>query len=171
MKKTVDIKTKLQYIINIKNNSPAPGRYGSKENKMSTRSNIFVDFNGERKQFYHHHDGYLAGVGKDLLVRMEMAIARARKVISYLVGDNFSTERVYKEFLNLLEEEGFYEPEEIRLHGDIEYLYYVKFVPGKKYTVSYTETQWQELEDEDYRQNLETAECGEHRISLSIKID
>ena len=95
---------------------------------MSTRSNIFVDFNGERKQFYHHHDGYLDGVGKDLLVRMEMAIARARKDISYLV----STERVYKEFINLLEEEGSYEPEEIGLHGDIEYLYYVKFVPGKK---------------------------------------
>ena len=45
---------------------------------MSTRSNIFVDFNGERKQFYHHCDGYFAGVGKDLLARMEIAIARAR---------------------------------------------------------------------------------------------
>lgn len=134
---------------------------------MSTRSNIFVDFNGERKQFYHHHDGYLDGVGKDLLVRMEMAIARARKDISYLV----STERVYKEFINLLEEEGSYEPEEIGLHGDIEYLYYVKFVPGKKYTVSCTKTQWQELKKENYRQNLETAECGARRLCLSIKYD
>lgn len=134
---------------------------------MSTRSNIFVDFNGERKQFYHHYDGYLDGVGKDLLVRMEMAIAIARKDSSYLV----STERVYKEFINLLEEEGFYEPEKIGLHGDIEYLYYVKFVPGKKYTVSYTETDWQELKKENYRQNLETAECGAHRLCLSIKYD
>lgn len=135
---------------------------------MSTRSNIFVDFNGERKQFYHHCDGYLDGVGKDLLVRMEMAITRARKAISYLVGDNFSTERVYKEFITLLEEEGSYEPEEIGLHGDIEYLYYVKFVPGKKYTVSCTKTQWQELDDKNYRQNLETAKCGDYTLSLVL---
>ena len=33
MKKTVDINKNIQYIINIKNNSPAPGRYGSKEKK------------------------------------------------------------------------------------------------------------------------------------------
>ena len=168
MKKTVDIKTKLQYIIDIKNKTARHrGDTVARKRKMSTRSNIFVDFNGERKQFYHHHDGYLDGVGKDLLVRMEMAIARARKDISYLV----STERVYKEFINLLEEEGSYEPEEIGLHGDIEYLYYVKFVPGKKYTVSCTKTQWQELKKENYRQNLETAECGAHRLCLSIKCD
>ena len=34
MKKTVDIKTKLQYIIDIKNKTAQPpGRYGSKEKK------------------------------------------------------------------------------------------------------------------------------------------
>ena len=48
---------------------------------MSTRSNIFVDFNGERKQFYHHHDGYIEGVGADLLIRMGMAVVRARNAI------------------------------------------------------------------------------------------
>ena len=141
---------------------------------MSTRSNIFVDFNGERKQFYHHHDGYVEGVGNDLLVRMEIAIARARNAISYSLKDDISglrTERAYKEFLNLLEEEGSYESEEIGLHGDIEYLYYVKFVSGEKDTVSYTKTQWQKLDDKNYRQNLETAECGVHRICLSIKQD
>ena len=141
---------------------------------MSTRSNIFVDFNGERKQFYHHCDGYFAGVGKDLLVRMEIAIARARNAISYSLKDDISglrTERAYKEFLGLLEEEGSYEPEEIELHGDIEYLYYVKFVSGEKDVVSYTATDWQKLDDENYRQGLETAECGEHRISLEIKQD
>ena len=134
---------------------------------MSTRSNIFVDFNGERKQFYHHWDGYVEGVGKDLLVRMEMAITRARDAIPYsLKEDTFSlrTERAYKEFLNLLEEEGSYEPEEIGLHGDIEYLYYVKFVSGEKDTVSYTKITWQKLDDKNYRQNLETAECGAHRL-------
>lgn len=141
---------------------------------MSTRSNIFVDFNGERKQFYHHCDGYLKDVGKDLLVRMEMAIAKARNAIPYsLKDDNFGlrTERAYKEFLNLLEEEGSYEPEEIGLHGDIEYLYYVKFVSGEKDTVSYTKINWQKFEDKNYFQNLETAECGVHRICLSIKQD
>ena len=141
---------------------------------MSTRSNIFVDFNGERKQFYHHWDGYVEGVGKDLLVRMEMAIARARNAIPYSLKDDsygLSTERAYKEFLNLLEEEGSYESEEIGLHGDIEYLYYVKFVSGEKDTVSYTKINWQKLEDKNYFQNLETAECGVHRICLSIKQD
>jgi len=141
---------------------------------MSTRSNIFVDFIGERKQFYHHWDGYVEGVGKDLLVRMKMAIARARKAIPYSLKDDtfgLRTERAYKEFLNLLEEEGSYESEEIGLHGDIEYLYYVKFVPGEKDTVSYTKINWQKLEDKNYFQNLETAECGVHRICLSIKQD
>ena len=140
---------------------------------MSTRSNIFVDFNGERKQFYHHCDGYLKGVGKDLLVRMEMAIARARNTIPYSIKDDSNglrTEKAYKEFLNLLEEEGSYESEEIGLHGDIEYLYYVKFVSGEKDTVSYTKINWPK-EDKNYFQNLATAECGVHRICLSIKQD
>ena len=135
---------------------------------MSTRSNIFVDFNGERKQFYHHCDGYLKGVGKDLLVGMEIAIARASKAILYLAGYDL-TERAYKEFLNLLEEEGSYESEEIGLYANIEYLYYVKFVSGEKYTISYTKITWNELKKENYRQKLETAECGEHRLYLSIK--
>lgn len=140
---------------------------------MSTRSNIFVDFNGERKQFYHHWDGYVEGVGNDLLVRMEMAITRARNAIPYsLKGDTFSlrTERAYKEFLNLLEEEGSYELEEIGLHGDIEYLYYVEFSP-KGNRVTYSKIEWQKLDDKNYRQNLETAECGAHRLCLSIKQD
>lgn len=138
---------------------------------MSTRSNIFVDFNGERKPFYHHCDGYLEGVGKDLLVRMEMAIARARKAIPYSLKDDNSglrTERAYKEFLNLLEEEGSYEPEEIGLHGDIEYLYYVEFSP-KGNRVTYSRIEWQKLKEENYRQNLETAKCGDYTLSFLIK--
>ena len=141
---------------------------------MSTRSNILVDFNGEKKQFYHHHDGYIEGVGADLLIRMGMAVARARNAIPYsLKDDTFSlrTERAYKEFLNLLEEEGSYEPEEIGIHGDIEFLYYVKFIPGEKDVVSYTKTYWDKLHDENFCKSLETAECGEHRISLDIKQD
>lgn len=131
---------------------------------MSTRSNIFVDFNGERKQFYHHCDGYLDGVGKDLLIRMAMAIERARNDISYLV----STERVYKEFINLLEEEGSYKPEEIGLHRDIEYLYYVEFSP-KGNRVTYTKTQW--YDNKKYYQNLETAKCGNYTLSLVLHTD
>ena len=133
---------------------------------MSTRSNIFVDFNGERKQFYHHCDGYLDGVGKDLLVRLEIACSRARKADPGLVE---RTKNVYEEFIKLLEEEGSYKPEEIGLHGDIEFLYYVRFIPVVKAVVSYTETNWQKLDDKNYRQGLETAECGEHRIYLDIK--
>lgn len=135
---------------------------------MSTRSNIFVDFNGERKQFYHHWDGYLNGVGKDLLIRMELAVTKACEYVPDIAG---RTKNVYEEFLNLLEEEGSYEPEEIGLHGDIEYLYYVKFVSGEKDVVSYTKTNWQKLDDKNYRQGLETAECGEHTLTLAVQVD
>ena len=138
---------------------------------MSTRSNIFVDFNGERKQFYHHCDGYLDGVGKDLLIRMAMAIKRARKAIPYSLKDDNSglrTERAYKEFFNLLEEEGYYAPEEIGLHRDIEYLYYVEFSP-KGNRVTYSRIEWQKLKEENYRQNLETAKCGDYILSFLIK--
>lgn len=138
---------------------------------MSTRSNIFVDFNGERKQFYHHCDGYLDGVGKDLLIRMEMAIKRARKAIPYSLKDDNSglrTERAYKEFFNLLEEEGSYKLEEIGLHGDIEYLYYVEFSP-KGNRVTYSRIEWQKLKEENYRQNLETAKCGDYILGFLIK--
>ena len=85
-------------------------------------------------------------------------------------SNGLRTEKAYKEFLNLLEEEGSYESEEIGLHGDIEYLYYVKFVSGEKDTVSYTKINWPK-EDKNYFQNLATAECGVHRICLSIKQD
>ena len=43
MKKTVDIKIKLQYSINIKNNSPAPGRYGSKGKIMTDLKKMSYD--------------------------------------------------------------------------------------------------------------------------------
>ena len=140
---------------------------------MSTRSNIFVDFNGERKQFYHHCDGYLDGVGKDLLVRMAMAIKRAKKAFPYSLKDDNSglrTERAYKEFLNLLEEEGSYESEELGLHGDIAYLYYVEFSP-KGNRVTYSKTEWSKLKKENYRQNLETAKCGDYTLSLVLHTD
>lgn len=139
---------------------------------MSTRSNIFVDFNGERKQFYHHCDGYLDGVGKDLLIRMAIAIMRARKAIPYsLKGDNsgLRTERAYKEFLNLLEE-GSYKPEEIGLHGDIEYLYYMEF-SSKGNKATYSKIEWQKLKEENYRQNLKTAKCGDYTLSLVLHTD
>ena len=140
---------------------------------MSTRSNIFVDFNGERKQFYHHCDGYLDGVGKDLLVRMAMAIKRAKKAFPYSLKDDNSglrTERAYKEFLNLLEEEGSYKSEEIRLHGDIEYLSYVEFSP-KGNRATYSKIKGQKLKEENYRQNLETAKCGDYTLILVVHTD
>lgn len=135
---------------------------------MSTRSNIFVDFNGERKQFYHHCDGYVEGVGKDLVAYMKIAIARARNAIPYSLG--LRTEKAYKEFLNILGKEGSYESEELGLHGDIAYLYYVEFSP-KGNRVTYSKTEWSKLKKENYRQNLETAKCGDYTLSLVLHTD
>lgn len=136
---------------------------------MSTRSNIFVDFDGERKQFYHHYDGYLDGVGADLLVKLRSV---TEKVFSESSCYENLERKVYEEFLKTLKADKGYEPEEIGLHGDIEYLYYVKINErGVADEISFTETSWEKLGDEKYMEALEKAECGEHKISLVVKVD
>lgn len=98
---------------------------------MSTRATIIVENSkNERKQYYHHTDGYPEYMGCCLGSFLGTAECL------------FSTcEEVEKKFLSLLEEEGHFELEELGdVHIDIEYIWYVKLSErGESDTVSYTE--------------------------------
>jgi hypothetical protein len=81
---------------------------------MSTRTNIIIQEDGDTKVIlYHHCDGYIEGVGIDLIrYLIELTKYNCTGVINY------------KELLALLPEE--YE-ETKGIHGDIEYLYTIRF--------------------------------------------
>lgn len=78
---------------------------------MSTRSNIIIKHNNETvKTLYKHHDGYVAGVGIDL-VRYLMPLKTYRPIEP-------------KDLLSVLSNR--YETT-TGVHGDIEYLYTIHF--------------------------------------------
>lgn len=131
---------------------------------MSTRSNIFVDYNGERIQYYHHHDGYPGGVGKMLASYLNIA--------SYIAPER-TVEGVKKQFLELLKLDKGFEVEEIGLQSDIEYLYFVKFDKnGYKDTITFTKIDWERggLDEIEYFSRLEKAEQGEKELNLELEI-
>ena len=84
---------------------------------MSTRCNLLVE-SGETKLFiYHHHDGYLEGVGRDLLDRLKKLLAsdvgkwaRAHEFVTGLLSDKNEEYEVT-----------------VGWHGDIEYSYRIVF--------------------------------------------
>lgn len=103
---------------------------------MSTRCNVLTNFNGEIKQFYHHHDGYPEGVGRYLLSYCDIAIASMRHEHKSLY-ENFK-----HRFFELLEQDKNFELEKFDinegLHFDIQFLYFVK-ANEKGIEVSYKE--------------------------------
>ena len=132
---------------------------------MSTRSNIFIDCNGDRLQFYHHCDGYLEGVGIELLSMLKLAYSLTP--VKERLGEN-GAEAVEWEFLKLMALNDRYELEEIGLHRDIEYLYYVHFENGN-INISYTKVK--PFCKSEILEKLEKAEKGEKIISLEIKAE
>lgn len=130
---------------------------------MSTRANIFVDYNGERIQLYHHHDGYVFGLGKMLASYLNIA--------EYTAPER-TTEGVKNQFLELLKIDKGFEVEEIGLHGDIEYLYFVKFIENENDVITYTEIDWHRggLSEDEYFTRLEKAEKGEQELMLELKV-
>ena len=84
---------------------------------MSTRANIIViGQDGQRRQYYHHTDGYPEWMG-NMLANFFFT--------SYLCTDNDKARENF--FLDLLDKEGRFESEAVgNLHGDIEYLWLVK---------------------------------------------
>lgn len=129
---------------------------------MSTRSNIIVEFEGKRELFYHHFDGYLEGVGFDLLIRGELA----SRNISFFDEDKQG--KMYRRFKELLQEEEHYEPVDLPSE-DIEFLYYVIFDPDKpsEISISYSAVDLYDCDDDDINE-LMTAKHGDYEISLKI---
>ena len=81
---------------------------------MSTRSNIIIKNNNEIvKTLYKHHDGYIAGVGVDL--------------VRYLIPLKTYRPTEPKDLLSVLSNK--YEVT-TGIHGDIEYLYTISFNEG-----------------------------------------
>lgn len=126
---------------------------------MSTRTNIFVDYEGERIQYYHHHDGYPEGVGKMLASYLDIA--------TYIAPER-TTAGVRKQFLELLKLDKGFEREEIGLHGDIEYLYFVKFIDNEKDVITFTKLKWENKSEQ--LSKLERAEQGDQELKLKLEI-
>lgn len=126
---------------------------------MSTRTNIFVDYEGERIQYYHHHDGYPEGVGKMLASYLDIA--------TYIAPER-TTAGVRKQFLELLKLDKGFEREEIGLHGDIEYLYFVKFIDNEKDVITFTKLKWENKSEQ--LSKLERAEQGDQELELKLEI-
>lgn len=114
---------------------------------MSTRANIFVDYLGERKQFYHHYDGYPDGVGSELVEYLTKAQEGTTE-----------TEKVFSNFMKIIKSDELYEEEdEVNIHGDIEYLYYVHIGEDGN-SISYTNLNT--LSNEFQVKQLEEAKFG-----------
>lgn len=126
---------------------------------MSTRTNIFVDYEGERIQYYHHYDGYPEGVGKMLASYLDIA--------TYIAPER-TTAGVRKQFLELLKLDKGFEREEIGLHGDIEYLYFVKFTDNEKDVITFTKLKWENKSEQ--LSKLERAEQGDQELELKLEI-
>lgn len=92
---------------------------------MSTRSNIIlVTDNNMIKQYYHHCDGYLKGVGEELrraiIFSLGMFILSPDSPFTDLIEDVLSYDDDYYNEATL------HLSDRNCLHGDIEYLYIVK---------------------------------------------
>lgn len=96
---------------------------------MSTRSQVFVKEETEKGSlnqvfnFYHHHDGYLSGVGQEILQALKETANRAET-------DDVNIFTIFEEQLKAQSvKEGQYEPEHSSkdYHPDVEYVYNVIF--------------------------------------------
>jgi len=79
---------------------------------MSTRSNIIIKAKGCKAILYHHYDGYIEGVGQDLVNKLD----------KYFNSDNYC---YWSDVVNMLVKDKKDDGYEITrgIHGDIDYLY------------------------------------------------
>lgn len=85
---------------------------------MSTRTNIVIDYGESRVILYRHMDGYPTSVGVDLLEKLAAAKDATGFVVS-LLAEQYDAE-VYRAAHPIYELT-------TEIHGDIDYLYRVKF--------------------------------------------
>lgn len=92
---------------------------------MSTRCVVKITVGESRKQYYHHYDGYLSGVGYELFSRYAMFYEGSR------FGEWYAEWRVTKTSQDCNPSKDIdcsYEPEEWgTMHDDIEFLYELDF--------------------------------------------
>lgn len=81
---------------------------------MSTRANIVIKHNNHKVYLYHHHDGYLEGVGADLL-----------HIIDQRCDEMMDCESVERIILEHNSDGNTYEKTDC-IHSDIEYLYTIE---------------------------------------------
>lgn len=86
---------------------------------MGTRSNIVIEVGSSRVYLYRHWDGYLAGAGRDIYSKLVAAGSNADQFLRSLMAemDEATSYRPAKGVYELTSE----------VHGDIEYLYFVRF--------------------------------------------
>ena len=106
---------------------------------MSTRANVLLfDENGIcHKQYYVHYDGYPASLGCRLIDIVNKAYSLRLNDRCVSIPKHTFCERVIQFANRNLRDDvdGFLEEEEIdHLHGDIEYLYTIRFVKDKDHT-------------------------------------
>lgn len=119
---------------------------------MSTRAHIVVISEDEERYVYHHSDGYLEGVGKELKEFLKY---------SYDPSD-YSADELCQQ---LEDWNVSYEYENAGIHGDEEYIYYIDIYPDKVIisveTAEYTKTadgDWKETWKEipEFTETIET---------------
>lgn len=89
---------------------------------MSTRANVVVLLDETRVYLYRHMDGYPAGLGVDLLEKLSEAEHDPSRFVELLLAERYeqqSYEERAKRIYELTTD----------THGDIEYLYVVRFDP------------------------------------------
>lgn len=86
---------------------------------MGTRSNLVIEVGSSRVYIYRHWDGYLAGAGRDIYSKLLMAGSNPEQFLRAILAemDEATSYRPAQGVYHLTSE----------VHGDIEYLYVVRF--------------------------------------------
>lgn len=138
---------------------------------MSTRANVVIKKeygNGavHYAQLYHHHDGYCSGLGKDLSEYMTeieaMPDEEKKKILKTPVSlaKWFAADERNDEFE--------YEGTNVRLHGDIEYLYVIDLTDET--ITCYSTWDWDgDIKDLD-KVNGEAKQCGKYFMCYSVSM-
>jgi len=86
---------------------------------MSTRSNIVIENGSSRIYIYRHWDGYLAEAGADILAKLKASSSPSR-FLELLLAERYEKQSYETEAKRVYELT-------TEVHGDIEYLYVIKF--------------------------------------------
>lgn len=121
---------------------------------MATRSTVrFHNETGRethlqvQTDFYHHHDGYIEGVGQDLINKVNAFMARSNHLAMNHDGESFDASN----FVSLTEHyfTRDYKETKVEDHGDTEYHFDIKVFKDKIYVEVCFMSHWDE-ENNDY---------------------